>query len=251
MTESRRASLGESFNSFFRISPALDEASVNDVFFVRHEVYARDLGFEPVNAAQRETDKYDRHALHCLVRTSKEPAHLAGCARLVLTDPAAPEAPLPFEVYCKQTLDRSIIDPAKLPRGKIAEVSRLAVMAEFRKRKGEQGSEAPVADQDFGSTEQPRFPYIPISLYMGAVLMAKQHGIDYLFTLTEPRLAEHFGKLGVNIQPIGEGVEHRGLRVPSVIHVADIPRNLRTLIKPLWSTIEEQMGAVHPLARAS
>ena len=80
---------------------------------------------------------------------------------------------------------------------------------------------------------------------MGAVLMAKRLGIDYLFTLTEPRLAGHFAKLGVNIQPIGEPVEHRGLRVPSVIHVAEIPERLRAMIRPLWGTIESQMTAVY------
>lgn len=245
MNDGQRASLGDSFKSFFQIAPALDEASVNDVFFVRHEVYARDLGFEPVNAACRETDTYDKHALHCLVRTAGAPSRLAGCARLVLTDPDAPDAPLPFEVHCSKSLDRSIIDPAKLPRRKIAEVSRLAVMAEFRKRRGEQGSEAPVVDQDFGSKEQPRFPYIPISLYMAMVWMARRQGIAYLFTLTEPRLAEHFGKLGVKIHPIGAPIEHRGLRMPSMINVAEIDIGMRLLVRPLWQTVQAQMEAAY------
>ncbi len=249
MPENRRLNLGDSYKQYFEIAPALDDARINDVFFIRHDVYARELGFEPVREDQREIDKYDYRSLHCLVRTADTSSRLAGCARLVLTDPADPHAPLPFEVTCKNTLDRSIIDPAKLPRGRIAEVSRLAVMSEFRRRKGEQHSEAGISDTDFGEREQPRFPYIPVSLYVGALAMAKRQGIDIIFTLTEPRLAEHFAKLGVNIVPIGGPVEHRGQRVPSMLVVEDVYKGIRLMMRPLWHAINEQIDAAYANAR--
>ena len=245
MSENRRLNLGDSYKQYFEIAPALEEARVNDVFFVRHDVYARELGFEPVREDQRETDKYDYRSQHCLVRTAGEPHRLAGCARLVLTDPADPAAPLPFEVTCRDTIDRSIIDPARQPRERIAEVSRLAVMSEFRRRKGEQHSEATISESDFGERDQPRFPYIPVSLYIGALAMARRQGIDILFTLTEPRLAEHFAKLGVNIIPIGGPVEHRGLRVPSMLKVNDVYQGARLMMRPLWHAINEQMDAAY------
>ena len=108
-----------------------------------------------------------------------EPSHPVGCARLVLADPRDPAAPAAFEKPVP-TLDRSIIDPSKLHRGKIAEVSRLAVRSPFRRRKGEKQTAVAIQDEDFGSTEQPRFPYIPIGLYLGAVAMAKRRGIETL-----------------------------------------------------------------------
>ncbi len=238
-----RANLGDGYKSYFSIGPALEPARVDDVFFIRHDVYARELGFEPVRESQRETDQYDARSLHCLVRTSQDPARLVGCARVVLTDAEQPDAPLPFELTCRNTLDRSIIDPAKLPRHKVAEVSRLAVLSEFRRRKGEQHSAAVISDNDFGNESQPRFPFIPVSLYIGAVAIARRQGIEYLFTLTEPRLAEHFGKFGVHIVPIGSPVEHRGLRVPSMMRVNGMFDSLRTLVRPLWNTINEQIDA--------
>jgi N-acyl amino acid synthase of PEP-CTERM/exosortase system len=244
MSDTHRPNLGDGYKQYFEIAPALDAERINDVFFIRHDVYARELGFEPVRADQRETDKYDYRSQHCLVR-SADGTRLAGCARLVLADPSAPDAPLPFEVTCQNTLDRSIIDPAALPREKIAEVSRLAVMSEFRRRKGEQQTEAPISEQDFGDQKQPRFPYLPVSLYIGAVLMAQRQGIETLFTLTEPRLAEHFGKLGVNIIPIGGPVEHRGQRVPSMLRVDEVYQGLRLLVRPLWHTINEQINAAY------
>ncbi|WP_394789928.1 PEP-CTERM/exosortase system-associated acyltransferase [Rhodoferax sp.] len=244
MPDTPRPNLGDGYKQYFEIAPALDEARINDVFFIRHDVYARELGFEPVREDQRETDKYDYRSLHCLVR-SADTTRLAGCARLVLTDPLDPDAPLPFEVTCRNTLDRNIIDPAKQPRGRIAEVSRLAVMSEFRRRKGEQQSEAAISEQDFGDGGQPRFPYIPVSLYIGALAMAKRQGIETLFTLTEPRLAEHFGKLGVNIIPIGGPVEHRGQRVPSMLVVDEVYKGIRLMMRPLWHAINEQIDAAY------
>jgi N-acyl amino acid synthase of PEP-CTERM/exosortase system len=240
---SSRPDLAESFNRFFRMAPASSEAEKNDVFFIRHDVYARELGFEPVRPDQRESDAYDAHSLHCLMRTAEAVPRLVGCARVVLTNPQAPEALLPFEKACRDSLDRSVIDPSALPRGRIAEVSRLAVLSDFRRRRGEQQREVTIDVGDFGDSTQPRFPYIPVGLYMASVMLAAQQGVEHLFTLTEPRLAEHFSKLGVKIRPIGAPVEHRGMRVPSVIHVPEVEGSIRLMIRPLWKAVAAHMQA--------
>ena len=238
-----RLNLAESFNRFFAVSPALRESEKEDVFFIRHDVYARELGFEPVRPDQRETDAYDVRSGHCLMKTSESPARLVGCARVVFADPQAPDALLPFEKACRDSLFRDQIDPARLPRDRVAEVSRLAVLSDFRRRKGEERREVAIDVQDFGDDQQPRFPYIPVGLYIASVQYALRHGVEYLFTLTEPRLAEHFAKLGVQIVPIGTPIEHRGTRVPSLIRVATVESGLRLMIRPLWKAIEAQMDA--------
>ena len=238
-----RFSLGEGFKKYFEISAAFDEGSRNAVFGIRHEVYCEELGFEPVRPDRRETDDYDRHSLHCLMRTASEPQVLVGCNRLVLARPEDPDYPLPFERTCAATLNRSIIDPARQPRGAIAEVSRLAVRAQYRRRKGETKAAVALSDEDFGTQNQPRFPYIPIGLYLAIVAMAKREGIETLFVLTEPRLAEHFSKLGVKITQIGGPVEHRGIRIPSMMDVDGIIKGLRFFVKPIWRVIEAQVDA--------
>lgn len=240
-TTASRPDLAESFNRFFRIAPARTEAEKNDVYFIRHDVYARELGFEPERPEQRETDAFDARSEHCLLRTAEAAPRLVGCARVVYTDPQDPAAPLPFEKACRDSLHRDVIDPARLPRDRIAEVSRLAVLGDFRRRRGEQQREVTIDTGDFGDNRQPRFPYIPVGLYMATVMMAREHGIEHLFTLTEPRLAEHFAKLGVKIAPIGAPIEHRGTRVPSVIHVPSVEGGIRLMIRPLWKAVEAQM----------
>ena len=238
-----RFSLGEGFRKYFEVATAFDDVGRNDVFGIRHEVYCEELGFEPVRPDRRETDEYDRHSLHCLMRTSTEPHVLVGCNRLVLARPEEPDYPLPFERTCAATLDRSIIDPAKEPRGAIAEVSRLAVRAHYRRRRGETKAAVALSDEDFGTKEQPRFPYIPIGLYLGVIALAKHEGIETLFVLTEPRLADHFAKLGVKITQIGGPVEHRGIRVPSMMNVDSIIKGLRFFVKPIWRVVAEEIEA--------
>lgn len=230
--------LARGFRRYFRIDAALDEALYDDVYRIRHEVYCEDLGFEPMRPDGRETDAYDAHSIHCLLRTVDAPYQRVGCARLVLTNPDGRTNPLPFERACAEALDRSIIDPASLPRDRIGEVSRLAVRRAYRRRKGEARTTAnSIEDGDFGTKAQPRFPYIPVSLYMGAIAIAARQGIDTLFVLTEPRLASHFAKLGVRITRIGGPIEHRGTRIPSMIDVRDVIDNMRLLMRPLWREV--------------
>jgi N-acyl amino acid synthase of PEP-CTERM/exosortase system len=241
MTSSSRPNLAEGFNRFFTISPALTKAEKDEGYFIRHDVYARELGFEPVRPDQKESDAYDLHSAHCLLKTAETVRRLVGCARLVFPNPQAPDEPMPFERYCRDSLFRDVVDPAKLPRDRVAEVSRLAVLGDFRRRRGEEQREVAIDVRDFGDAQQPRFPYIPVGLYMAAVQMAQRNGIETIFTLTEPRLAEHFAKLGVKIVPIGTPIEHRGLRVPSMIQVPTVEGGLRLMIRPLWKAIEAQM----------
>ena len=238
-----RFSLGEGFRKYFQVEPAFNDERRNAVYGIRHEVYCEELGFEPVRPDRRETDDYDRHSLHCLLRSSTDPATLVGCNRLVLARPGDADFPLPFEHTCRATLDRSIIDPARLPRHTIAEVSRLAVRAQYRRRKGETKTALALSDDDFGTKDQPRFPYIPIGLYLAVIALAKREGVETLFMLTEPRLADHFAKLGVRITQIGGPVEHRGIRVPSMMNATDVINRLRFFVKPIWRVVVEEIDA--------
>jgi N-acyl amino acid synthase of PEP-CTERM/exosortase system len=243
--------LGEGFRQLFELTPALDDASLDQVFRIRHDVYCRDLGWEPMREDGRESDEFDRHSLHCLLRRrgTGEPV---GCARLILARPEDPDYPLPFEESCKDVLERSVVDPARLPRHTVGEVSRLAVLGSFRQRKGEGLKAVSVADDDFGTRGlNARFPFIPVSLYLGAAAIARRVGVEHVFVLTEPRLASHFVRIGFDIRAVGGQIEHRGTRVPSVLSSSKVVAGLRPLIRPLYSVIAtavDQAFRAHPEA---
>jgi N-acyl amino acid synthase of PEP-CTERM/exosortase system len=240
--------LAEGFRRRFEVIPALSAELQDRAFEIRHQVYCEDLGFEAQRPDRRERDEYDRHSIHLLLR-HVQTGEYVGCTRLVRARPEDPSYPLPFEKTCAHTLDRGGVDPAKFPRHSIAEVSRLAVIAKYRRRRGEAKTTAGLPDENSEGQVTPkptRFPYILVGLYLGTVALAQRHKISQLFVLTEPRLAEHFLKLGVQLQQIGGPVEHRGTRVPSLMSVTGIVVGMSRLVRPLYREIVQQIDRAYP-----
>lgn len=237
-TSSSGGNLGNRFEELFEFTLALDAVSVETVYRIRHDVYCRELGWEAVREDGLEKDAYDSHSVHCLLRR-RGTGDLVGCSRLVLARPEEPSFPLPFELSCRDVIHRDQFDPAQLRRSDVGEVSRLAVMSAFRQRQGEAREPVTVGEHDFESRGgQPRFPFIPMSLYLGAAAVARRLSVENVFVLTEPRLATHFARLGFDIRQIGDPIEHRGVRVPSVLSSSKVVNNLRPLIKPLYAVID-------------
>ncbi|MBL8447637.1 MAG: GNAT family N-acetyltransferase, partial [Zoogloeaceae bacterium] len=79
--------LAAGFRQYFEILPTLDSGDTEVAYGIRHEVYCRDLCYEPVRDDGMETDEYDRHSLHCLLRTSGVEKAPVGCVRIVLARP--------------------------------------------------------------------------------------------------------------------------------------------------------------------
>lgn len=234
--------LGQSFRSYFEVVPAVSDELRRHAYRIRHQVYCEELQYEPLRPDGLETDEYDRQSLHCLIRSVKSGAYI-GCTRLVFAGADDPSRPLPFEKVCAATLDRSLADPQALPRRRIAEVSRLAVVAAYRARRGEKEMHAPLTDESYGTEARPRFPFIIVGLYLATIELARLHGIETLFVLTEPRLARHFARLGVHVTQVGAQIEHRGIRAPSMLQVSSIIAGLNFVVRPLYEAIAEEVRA--------
>ena len=230
------------FNELFSCVPATTDELRDCCFRIRHDIYCTELGYEPTRPKGLETDAFDARSVHCLLR-AKQSGQFIGCIRLILADPADPAALFPFEKTCSTTLYRTIVDPARLPRPRVAEVSRLAVVRAYRRRKGEEQDPGSIHSGDFGTPDLPRFPYIPVGLYLGMLVQARRHGVDTLFMLTQPRLVRHLSLLGVRSKRVGGPVEHRGRRVPSMLSVPGIVNGFGPLVRPLYEAIEAEVDA--------
>jgi N-acyl amino acid synthase of PEP-CTERM/exosortase system len=233
--------LGRGFRTRFEIVPAVTDELKDHTYRLRHNVYVEDLRFEAPRADQRETDEYDVRAKAILLRHIGTWEFIA-CARLIRTAADDPDAPLPFERVCAGTLDRELLAASDVPRSAIAEASRLAVISKFRRREGEAPVPAPLDDRDFGDLHFPRFPYMIIGLYLGVIALARLDGIKRLYLLTEPRLAEHLSRLGVQVVTVGGPVEFRGTRIPSIIDVDSVVTGLNRYVQPMYDEIVKQLG---------
>jgi N-acyl amino acid synthase of PEP-CTERM/exosortase system len=240
-------STSDGFKKYFEILPALSLSEKQATFRIRHSVYSEDLGWEARRADGMETDAYDPQSLHCLIR-SRASGNFIGCVRLILAKPEDPLAPLPLERTCRDVLDRSIIDPATLPRTKIAEISRLAIVAQYRRRSGEERTPGTLQDSDFGTADGLRFPYLLVGLYMGVFAIADIHGLEKLFLLSEPRLARHLNRIGITNERIGAATEHRGLRLPSVMDVRRVIDHLRPSMHSVFVVVRDELEAAYRTA---
>lgn len=229
--------LGKSFKKYFEIVPALSETLRNEAYRVRYQVYCKELRYESIQRPdQLEIDEYDSHALHLLIRDIQTNEFI-GCTRIICAQSGNSAHTLPFERICAKSLDRSIVDPTRLPRHSIAEVSRLAVIARYRRRRGDSDKPINISEEDYGTLDRPRFPYIPIGLYIGTIELARLNGIEHIFMLTESRLSSHFNKLGADIRIIGDPVEFHGQRVPSVLNINQVIKDMRLIFRPLYQMI--------------
>ncbi|SER49025.1 N-acyl amino acid synthase, PEP-CTERM/exosortase system-associated [Nitrosomonas sp. Nm51] len=230
--------LGENFQKYFEIVFAKSEEQKNSAYHVRHKVYCEELGFESIQKDKREIDEYDADSLHLLLR-SKKTGEFIGCTRIIFPCVNKPGYLLPIEKVC--TFDNSKFDLTTIPRNKLAEVSRLAVIADYRRRKSDSKDAISISPADFSIQKEQRFPYIPVSLYLGTMKLAHIHGIEYLFVLTEKRLAQHFSKLGFDITLIGKSIEHRGTRVPSLVCINSSISKMHLPLHSLYQIIAQDL----------
>ena len=239
MPRTADTSLLDAFRTWFEVVPACTPALRDAAFRVRHSVYCEDLGYEARRADGRETDEYDEQSLHVLVH-HRPTNQFVGCVRLIRVSQSDAAQRLPFE-RVSQGLAPGVVPSAPERRVRIAEVSRLAIVRAFRRRRGEAARPAPLSSADYSGGPIVRFPHILTGLYLGVVATATLHGVSTLFVLTEPRLADHLHKLGLRILQIGPPVEHRGMRIPSLINVDPLARELGPVMRPLYEHVLESI----------
>jgi N-acyl amino acid synthase of PEP-CTERM/exosortase system len=159
-----------------------------------------------------------------------------------------PRRPLPFEQVCEGTIDKKIIDLNTLNPNSYGEISRLAVIANFRRRAGELEVPYPLVQEglpELGNAENERrsFPHIALGLYLSAAAIGLNLGMERAFAMMESRLARRLHIYGIHFEQIGTEVEHRGKRAPFQITKAKLYAHLNNDIRGLLDDIQKSVDA--------
>ena len=202
------------------------------VYKLRYDVYVSEFGFEKKedHPSGLEKDIYDPHSveLAAIERIDENTEKVIGTIRLILHSehgfPIENVAPLNF------------IDE-KPSINKIAEISRLTICREYRRRhedglygvesylKVSEGGILP--NQNKPGKERVRIqPYLVLGLFKEMYHVTKKLGITHWYMITEKKLWYALKRFDFLFRQIGEPVDYHGERIPYLGVVEEIEQHL-------------------------
>jgi N-acyl amino acid synthase of PEP-CTERM/exosortase system len=229
------------FNQYFNVLPADSPERLRETMALRYQVYCVEHGFEnPENYPDGlESDQYDKHSKHsCLSHVASQ--QLAGTVRLVVADPENPDRPFPMEEHCIiQPEYQAII--ASYPRHEIAEISRLAVSKQFRRRAREAETVHGLVEQ---TQMEPRIgeqrkavPLVILGLIQAIITMGTKCSIKLWLVVMEPPLFRLLGKYGIAFTPVGPMVDYHGWRLPCICKGGELVGVIKQRCPDAWDFI--------------
>jgi N-acyl-L-homoserine lactone synthetase len=212
-----------------------------EVYKLRYKVYCEEWGFEKPedHPDGLERDEYDKNSVHFAVKTDE--GKLIGTIRLILNSLNG----FPLEKHCPININKDT-----LPRNALAEISRLAISKNYRRRVEDNyiyGTDEerrnigvfPYTDKilsqrvedkykysfqkiDFIKRkkvpelfkERRRHPEIVVSLYKGIYHESKKRQITHWYAVMTKGLYILLRRLGIYFQAIGDPVDYHGIRNP-------------------------------------
>lgn len=215
---------------YFVFSLVNDSTEMRENFKIRYQVYCLERGFlDPKYYPEgQESDPYDAHALHVLA--SHRTGHGAGTARLVLHSSLG----LPLAHHCQ--LDppfRFLTDLSDARTRRYAEISRLAVSREFRRREGDtvygglprQDRAHPNSGDVIAFYSPNDIPEIVSGIYRLLYQESKRRGITHWVVAMERSLNVMLKRMGFVFSPIGPEVDYYGPVRPYMAEIAAIERH--------------------------
>jgi len=244
-------SIAQNFDQYFQVKFADTKTLRQEAFKIRYGVYAEELGWEPVNDDKMETDECDDYSFHCLLE-HRRTGTFAGCVRLVIPPVSQPDLPLPFEAHCLQSAIPDVVDSTTFARGSFGEISRLAVLASFRRREKEKNQPFVLKEVNpetvYTEEERRNFPNIAMGLYLAAVALADICNHKGMFVMMEPRLNRRLTRFGLPFVQCGETMDYHGTRAMFYLDRkgfnSDLTPELLELYHIIYQDIKEQLHLV-------
>lgn len=244
----------ERFAQDFSFHIAISESDRNRVYATRYEVYCREfhyaMGEDRANGLEK--DAYDDHALLCFIE-HKQSGLTAGCLRLLmpLAEAPAPLDRLQIENHFGASLNHPTLHPAKLPRERICELSRMAIPRHFRchgsAQKSAPGHNAP----PFSAEDAHTFPLINLGLFLAAtalVGLAERHHVFMFMVPQFPRLAARYG---FRFSQVGELLDFHGQRAAFHIDYRPTLLTMHPGLSALYGHIQRELAAQYEAVSAN
>ena len=234
------------FFNHFHLTVATTPEQQAQAHHIRFCVYCEEYKFEESSrfTNQQEFDEYDHRAIQCLL-IHRATNKAVGCIRLIQADSAEPTALFPVE----QLFQTDSVFPfkgfARYPRFSMSELSRLAILAPFRKTlHATKAQEQQVLNSiRLSDTEEALRPLFSISLFYASLALLYRTGAVNNFAVMEPRLVRRLQHVGIYYRQIGAIVEHHGKRAPFQLDFEASARRMQDSQPQLFETIDHSIAS--------
>jgi len=207
---------------------------LDDLFRLRYQVYCLERGFlrQEDYPNQRETDEFDAHSTHFVVRGSAGRAFAT--TRLVRNSSLG----LPIEKYFD--LD-SVFDG--LDRNRLAEASRFAVSKELR-HQGPAGETSPSEPSKQGQRREAA--EISLGLMKSLFWECQRQGVTHLCAAIERPLWRMLRHVGFAMRQIGPPKDYFGLCIPCLMSEAELKEFIQRFRPELLDIFWWPQASAHP-----
>ena len=208
-----------------------DSVLLREVYELRYKVYIEEWGFEKPeeHPGSVESDRFDENSVH-FVALRSDNGQLIGTIRIILIS----EHGFPIESHSVIDADLSHID-----RGKIGEISRLAVSKEYRRRATDSAIYGS-AEFDEGNLQQivderrKNENLIVAGLYKSVYRESRALGLEYFYAVMSKGLYLLLKRLGIRFEPVGPAIDYHGWRTPYVGNIEQMLRGLESCSPELY-----------------
>lgn len=195
--------------------PVRDADLLHKAFELRYQIYCLECRFLEARdyPGQFEQDEYDDLSAHfCSYNRRNE---LVGYVRLIRP---TPETALPVLSRCRPD------NMPSRPMEESAEISRLMVREDYRRRRGDSLSGVSLDGEGIGQDGDRRnkSPRILLSLFRQMYRASVQSGIRYWFAAMEPSLARVLTRMNFCFTQIGPTTDYYGPVAPYVADLRDL-----------------------------
>ncbi len=230
-------SLIDAFNTYFTVEIACKPNHYEDMYKLRYDVYIDEFGFDAKEnyPNQLESDEFDDISTACIIYhiPTNTPA---ACVRLV---PGYDCTQLPIEKFVGYSLDPTILKDLNEHRYTLAEISRLAVSKQFRRRDKEHLSPMGYYNED----DERTYPLISVACFLACVIIADIINTENNIASMEPFLPRLVKRSGMVFEQIGPAVDYHGNRATYLIHKQQVLDQLSQESKHMIDQMQHDMLA--------
>jgi N-acyl amino acid synthase of PEP-CTERM/exosortase system len=227
----REESLLDRFDRDYDCRLANDPMLLQRALETRYQVYCVENAFENAhdNRSGIETDEFDFCSRHSVL-IYRPTGETIGTVRLILPVNGK------LDSFSMRGIASLCKNKLPVPLASTAEVSRFSVSKRSR-QEALSSAQANRSLSQMAHAMRRTEPLPSLGLIQGLVRMSMLHGISHWCAVMEPKMLRMLAAMGIHFEPVGDLVEHHGLRQLCYCEIASVLETVKQERPSFWEII--------------